>query len=159
MSDIANMLRKVRAVVLRHGASAQDVDDIVQEAFARVESYTRSHALRSQEAFLVTTALNVSRDRARRAARGPRRADAFDLEALVDVAPQPEEHLYTQERLRRMSSGISKLDPVTRRCLLAQRLDGLTFPQIAVKENMSVAAVEKRVARAVLFLTKWVGEG
>jgi RNA polymerase sigma-70 factor (ECF subfamily) len=158
MSDVLQMFRKVRAIVLRQGVAAQDADDIVQEAFARLESYTRRQELRSPEAFLVTTAVNVGRDQARRRARTPAQAAEFDLGTIIDAAPQPEEQLLLQERMRRAKTGMSRLDPVTRRCLLAQRLDGLTFPQIAERENMSVAAVEKRVARAVMFLTKWMDE-
>jgi RNA polymerase sigma-70 factor (ECF subfamily) len=158
MSDVLQMFRKVRAVVLRHGVAPQDADDIVQEAFARLESYTRRQELRSEEAFLVTTAVNVSHDQARRRARTPMQAGELDLQAIADGGPMPEEQLLVQERMRRASTGLARLDPTTRRCLLAQRLEGLTFPQIAKLENMSVAAVEKRVARAVMFLTKWMDE-
>lgn len=158
MGDVVQMWRKVRAVVLRRGVALQDADDILQEAFARLESYTRMHELRSREAFLVTTALNISRDQARRRAVAPMDSGALDLEAIADSAPQPEEQLRVQERLRRANAGLARLDPITRRCLLSQRLDGKTFPQIAAKEGMSVAAVEKRVARAVLFLTQWMDE-
>ena len=157
MNDLMQMWRKVRAVVLGRGVAAQDADDIVQEAFARLESYARAHQLRSREAFLVTTALNISRDQARRRVHASE-VDDFDLESIVDTAPQPEERLRVQERLRRASAGLARLDQVTRRCLLAQRLDGMTFPQIANREGMSVAAVEKRVTRAMMFLTQWMGE-
>lgn len=157
MNDVVHMWRKVRAVVLRRGVALQDADDILQEAFARLESYTRVHELRSREAFLVTTALNISRDQARRRMRAPE-AGSFDLSEIADTAPQPEEQARAQERLRRASAGMARLDPITRRCLLAQRMDGLTFPQIAANEGMSVAAVEKRVARAVMFLTQWMDE-
>jgi DNA-directed RNA polymerase specialized sigma24 family protein len=37
-------------------------------------------------------------------------------------------------------------------------MDGLTAAQIAEREGLSVAAVEKRVARALLFLAQWMGE-
>ncbi|MGH8145260.1 MAG: RNA polymerase sigma factor [Rhodanobacteraceae bacterium] len=157
MADALQVFRKVRAIVRRHGVASQDVDDIVQEAFARLEAYTRKQELRSHEAFLVTTAMNVSRDQARRRDRAPMRAAEFDLETISDAAPQPDEQLVIQERLRRLNSGLARLDPTTRRCLLAQRVDGFTFPQIAARENLSVAAVEKRVARAVMFLTQWSG--
>ncbi|WP_225562487.1 sigma-70 family RNA polymerase sigma factor [Pseudoxanthomonas sp. PXM04] len=158
MGDVIQMWRKVRGVVLRRGVAPQDADDILQEAFARLESYTRMHELRSQEAFLVTAALNISRDQARRRANSPLQAGELDLEAIADSAPQPEEQLRMRERMRRANSGLARLDPLTRRCLLAQRLEGLTFPQVAEREGMSVAAVEKRVARAVMFLTQWMDE-
>lgn len=152
------MLRKVRAVALRKGAAPQDVDDLVQEAFVRVESYARKHEVRSREAFMVTAALNLSRDHARHQARGPVQERDFDLHDLVDGAPQPDERLLVHERLRRISTGMRRLDAQTLRCVLAKRLDGLTAAQIAERENLSVAAVEKRVARALVFLTQWTGE-
>jgi len=158
MGDLIELWRKVRGVMLRRGVVPQDADDILQEAFARLESYTRMHELRSQEAFLVTVALNISRDQARRRETSLFHAGQVDLEAIADSAPQPEEQLRMQERMRRVNSGLASLDPVTRRCLLAQRLEGMTFPQVAAREGMSVAAVEKRVARAVMFLTQWMDE-
>lgn len=158
MSTLPAMLRKVRAVALRRGVALQDVDDLVQEAFVRVESYTRKHEIRSVEAFMVTAAMNLNRDQARHRARAPVRDEGFDLQALVDSGPQPEEQLQARERLRRIDSGMRRLDEQTRRCLLAKRLDGLTAAQIAQRENLSTAAVEKRVARALLFLTQWMGD-
>lgn len=158
MSSLSAMWRKVRAVVLGHGVAPQDVDDIVQEAFARLEAYARKQELLSQEAFLVTTAMNVSRDRARHHARVRGPSGDFDLASIADEAPRPDEHLVIQERLRRVNSGLARLDAKTRRCLLAHRLDGFTFASIAEHENLSLAAVEKRVARAVLFLAQWTDQ-
>ena len=137
MTDLMKMWRKVRGVVLGHGVAPQDADDIVQEAFARLESYARAHELQSREAFLVTTALNISRDQGRRRAYAPDAGD-FDLESIVDTAPRPEDRLRAQERLRRADAGLNRMDPISRRCLLAQRLDGMTFPQIADREGKIV---------------------
>lgn len=158
MNVLSSMLRKVRAVVLRSGVAPQDVDDVVHEAFVRLESYARKHEIRSPEAFLVTTAVNLGRDQARHRARAPVDNEEFDILSLADAAPLPEEQLLTQERLRRVGSGLDRLDPKTQRILLAKRVDGLTAVQIAERESLSVAAVEKRVARALLFLTQWMGD-
>lgn len=158
VSKLAATLNKVRAAVLRIGVTPQDADDVVQEAFVRLESYTRKQEIRSREAFLTTAAVNLGRDQARHRARVPVGDENFDLLSLADAAPLPEEQLLSQERLRRIASGLGRLEPQTRRCLLAKRLDGLTAAQIAERENLSVAAVEKRVARALLFLTQWMGE-
>ncbi len=152
------MLRKVRAVVLRSGVALQDADDVVQEAFVRLESYVRKQEIRSREAFLVTTAVNLGRDQARHRARAPVDNEGFNILHFADAAPLPEEQLIAHERLRRIGAGLHRLDSQTRRCLLAKRLDGLTAAKIAERENLSVAAVEKRVARALLFLTQWMGE-
>lgn len=158
VNDIPAMLRKVRAIVLYRGVASQDVDDLVQEAFVRVETYARKHDVRSHEALMVTAAMNINRDKARHRARVSVTSVGLDIDHLVDGSPQPEEQLVVRERLRRTASGLKRLDARTRRCLLAKRIDGLTAAQIAEREGLSVAAVEKRVARAVLFLTQWMGE-
>lgn len=158
MSDLSIMLRKVRTVVMRSGVAAQDADDVVHEAFVRLESYARKQEVRSQEAFLMTVAMNLSRDQARHRARVQVDNEGAGILDLADATPLPEEQLLSQERLRRINSGMQRLDPQTRRCLLAKRLDGLTAVQIAEREGLSVAAVEKRVARALLFLAQWMGE-
>jgi len=155
VTSLSATWRKVRAVLLRRGVPLQDVDDIVQEAFARLEAYTQKQELLSEEAFLVTTAMNVGRDQARHHMRMRDVSAEFDLTAIKDAAPEPEEKAAIQERLRRVNAGLARLEPVTRRCLLAHRLDDMSYPEIARREGLSVAAVEKRVARAVMFLAQW----
>jgi RNA polymerase sigma factor (sigma-70 family) len=150
------MLRNVRSFIVRRGIGPADADDIIQEAFARLEAYTQAKEVRCQEAFLVRTALNLTRDRARRARSAPFDNATVDLEAIADVSPQPDEIVRGKERLRRAQSGLDRLDELSRRCLLARRVDELSYGEIATREGMTVAAVEKRVARAVLFLVKWM---
>jgi DNA-directed RNA polymerase specialized sigma24 family protein len=96
------------------------------------------------------------RDRARRARVAPFENVSLDLELVADGSPQPDEIVQGRERLRRAQTGLDRLDEVSRRCLLARRIDELSFGEIAAREGMTVAAVEKRVARAVLFLVRWM---
>ena len=156
MNAITRMLKKARSAVLRRGVAPDDADDIVQEAYARMEAYTRAHDVRSQEAFLVNAAVNISRDQARRRAREPFSSAPYDVDLFADGSPQPEEIVRAQERLRRAKMGLEQLDERTHRWLLAQRLDGMTYAQIAAREGLSVTTVEKQVARAVIFLIKWM---
>jgi RNA polymerase sigma factor (sigma-70 family) len=156
MSAIAEMLKKARSVVRRRGVARDDADDVVQEAFARLAAYTRAHELRSEEAFLVNAAVNISRDQARRSRKAPFDAAEVDFDLIADSAPQPEEVVRARERLRRAAAGLDRLNPRTRRILLAYRLDGIPLPELARREGLSVAATEKQVARAVMFLIKWM---
>ncbi len=156
MSAIAQMFKKARSVVLRRGVTPEDADDIVQEAFARLTAYTRAHELRSQEAFLVKAAVNISRDQVRRKRKSPFDPAEVDFDLVADSEPRQDEVVRAQERLRRAAAGMERLSPLALRILMAQRVEGLSFPQIARQEGMSVAAVEKQLARAVMFLTKWM---
>lgn len=51
-----------------------------------------------------------------------------------------------------------QLSPRTRRILLGQRLDGLSYAELARREGISVSAVEKHVAKAVAFMMAWMRE-
>jgi RNA polymerase sigma factor (sigma-70 family) len=156
MRSLLDIILKARSSVRRRGLPAQDVDDVVQEAFARLEAYARAHEIRSQEAFVVHAAGNIIRDEARRRRTSPFDDAPLDLESLIDTAPQPEQVARGQERLRRAVAGLNQLNPRARTMLLAHRLDGLTIPQIAAREGTSVAATQKQIARAALFLIKWM---
>jgi RNA polymerase sigma factor (sigma-70 family) len=155
MSAVSDLLRKLRAVVLSRGVLVDDAEDIVQEAFVRLAAYAQAHAVRSEEAFLMTTAVNIANDQARRRRISPFSSSAVEVEDYASEAVQPEEWIRARERLRRVSTGIARLDPDVRRLLLAHRLEGLTYAEIAAREKVPVARVEKQVARAVMFLIKW----
>jgi RNA polymerase sigma-70 factor (ECF subfamily) len=158
MDPIRQIYKKLRRTVIRNGAPSDDADDIVQEAFARLEVYAQSHKVQNQEAFLMQVALNINRDQAKRRARGPIASVPLKipLDAIADLTPQPDEIVHARERLRHAKAGLGQLEDVTRRCLLAHRLEGMTYADIAAREGLPITTVEKRVARALLSLSKWM---
>lgn len=157
MHQLAGVLTKVRRALARRGWSQEDAEDLVQEAFVKVELYERSNKVRSREALLTRTALNLAVDHARRRAAGPI-FDQGDAHLVADRAPDPFETVYQQARLRHAAQGFAQLPERTQRILLKRRLENLSFAEIALSEAMSVAAVEKQVARATLRLMDWMAE-
>lgn len=155
MNQLSDMLRRVRTTLRRRGVAEQDTEDLVQEAFLKVERYEQQHAVRSQEALLVKTAMNLSIDEARRNIRAPF-GGTSNVFAIVDATPDPEQSLHSRERLQRAAAGLERLSEKTRRILLRRRLDGVSYAIIAQEEGMSVAAVEKQVARATMEMMKWM---
>lgn len=158
MSAIGEMLRKARAVLLRRGVPVDDVEDLVHEAFARITEYERVEQVRSREAMLVTMAVNVAIDHERRRRRAPYSTTTRDLEAIVDAQPGPEEVVSGHARLLRLNEGLKRLSDTSRRIILARRLEDMSVADIAEREGMTTAAVEKQIARATMNLMKWVGE-
>ena len=158
MTALTDMLHKARAAVLRRGVPADDAEDLVQEAFLRLEGYERQNVVRSREAFLVSAAVNLSVDRARRTGRSPfdPATSAMDLGQVASDTAGPDEILCGRARLARLQDGFALLPERTRRMLIARRIDGLGFREIADREGVSVSAVEKQVARATLTLMKWM---
>ena len=65
MPTLEEIMAKARAVLRKRGASADDADDLVQEAFVRISSYERARSVQSREALLVKAAINLSIDQAR----------------------------------------------------------------------------------------------
>ncbi len=155
MPTLAEMMAKARRAVLRQGISDQDADELVQDAFLKVEQYQQTTLGRSQEALLITAAVNLSIDRHRRNARAPF-AHRDDLHDIADSTPGPAQIVEEQARLRHAARGLERLPERTRRILLSRRLDNMSYADIAKAEQMSVAAVEKQVARATLQLMDWM---
>ena len=156
MRPIRQLISGLRVTLQKRGASADEAEDLVQEAFLKFETYRQTAEVREPEAFVVRAALNLAVDAGRRKYRSPFSGRALDDFHLADSSPGPDEVLQGRDRLERLRQGLLALKPRTRDMLLAQRLDGLTYAEIARREGISVSAVEKQIARAVLFLMDWM---
>lgn len=155
MVFIDGMLRKARSALLRRGVGPEDADDLVQQAFLNIETYRKAGSVRSHEAIIVKAAINLSIDLARRQQRAPF-APGLDGADVFDCRPGPHEVLEARVKLELVKRGLDQLNDKTRRILLARRIDELSVSEIARCENMTVAAVEKQIARGTLALMKWL---
>jgi RNA polymerase sigma factor (sigma-70 family) len=61
----------------------------------------------------------------------------------------------SRARLDRVKRGLEELAPRTREIFLMYRLEDLKCREIARRIGISESAVEKHIAKAMLFLTKW----
>ena len=154
-TDWRSAFARVKGALLRRGRTEQDADDLLQEAWIRLASYSRERPVEKPEAFLMQVALNLSIDSHR--ARQTRGEEVL-LEdvVLVDVTPSAETVLLARERTARLSVCLGRLTDKTRDILLAHRIEGLTYAEIAQRHNLSVSTVEKHVAKAMLQLTTWM---
>ena len=149
--------RKAHGIVVRKGVPVDEADELVQEAFLKLERYERENEVRSREAFVVTAAVNMAIDRSRRASlKSNVSMDRVDFDAMAGDEVTQDEAMASRARLAHLEAGIATLPQRTQRLLLARRLDGLGFKEIAAQEGLSVSAVEKQVARATLTLMKWM---
>ncbi len=149
------LLRRVRSMLLRRGRSAEDADDLVQEAWLRLAVYARQTPVARPGAFLARTALNlaVSADRAR-AVRG----EEVEVEqvVLVDTSPGTEAAVLARERIARLDVCLLRLGARTRAIFLDVRFGGMSYPEAARRHGISVSAVEKQVAKATMLVTRWM---
>jgi RNA polymerase sigma factor (sigma-70 family) len=157
MASFSDIRRKLKARLQRRGESPDAADDLIQEAFLRFETYEAKGDVREPEGFIARTVVNLAIDASRRRHRSPIRVlPDEDLAGFADASPGPAEEAHAANRLKRLSEGLETLPARTRRILLAQRVDGLSYAAIAREEGITVSAVEKHVAKGILLLTRWM---
>ncbi len=136
-----------------------DAEDLLHSAFLRMQEYAATHKVDNPAAFLVRTAVNLSIDGARQIAS--RREDALsptDFAEIADRAPLQDEVLAARNRLNKVRLALDELTPRTRTIFLMHRLEGLKYREIAARLGVTVSAVEKHIAKAVLHLASQAEE-
>ena len=155
MKHFADYIAHLTRLLRRKGRTEQDAEDLVQEAFIRLQMYQRDHDVLEPKAFLVRTVLNLSIDNYRHDQSHPSN-QLTDEMVVIDTTPGPDEVFAARQRLDRLSTGLHELSPRTRDIFLAHRMEGQSYIQIAAHHAISLSAVEKHIAKAVLFLTEWM---
>lgn len=149
---------------LRRVRDRQDAEDLTQEAFLRIVRRDDDISMDNPESYVFRVAVNLLRDKARRAAS--HRADehasledeAADLtrigrteRALIEER-EPERVLLSQESLAEALRVLDELGPRTRDIFMLARLERMKHRDIAAVYGMTVSAVEKHVAKAAVHL-------
>jgi len=159
VTELKLILLKLRRLLRSRGRSLDDTDDLIQEAFLRLQLYCRDHQVEQPEAFLVRTVLNLSTDLRKRERTAAMTAASLQRWQIPESDPPADEVCAAQERLLHMKAGIERLSPRRREVFLLSRIDGYSFSQIAEPLGITVSSVEKHVAKAALQLTDWMREG
>jgi RNA polymerase sigma factor (sigma-70 family) len=152
MEGVRLLLSKLRRLLASRGRTPDDIDDLMQEAFLRLQQYCRTSTVQNTEAFLVRTALNLSAEQGRKAHTRRALMDETEMMDVLDVAPGPDEVYAAQQRLLKVKAALQRLGPRSREAFLLNRLEGMSYVQIAEKLGISVSMVEKHIARASFFL-------
>lgn len=138
--------------IARRTRNRRDAEDLLHSAYLRLERYRTQNTVNDPAAFLVRTAFNISIDNYRHAKHQQNEAEVPEIE---DEAPLQDEVVAARARLARVKAGLNKLTPRTREIFLMHRLQNLKYHEIASRLEISQSAVEKHIAKAVLFLTEW----
>lgn len=131
-----------------------DVDDLIQEVFARVVSRDSDEPIEHLGGFVFGIAAKVLADRGRR--RFARKADAhepFDAERHADQDFDPYRILEGKETLRAATEALLALPHRTRQIFVLYRLEGRKAREVAAQLGISVSAVEKHMLRAMQHLS------
>ncbi len=152
MDDTAHLWNKLRRLLRSRGRSREDMEDIVQDAFMRLQTYCKAAEVHDREAFLVRTALNLEVDQQRRERCRVFVPEALEDLSLVDDEVSPDEVVAVQQRLRQMEQALGGVSQRARDMYWMNRVEGYSYTQIARKLGISVSAVEKHMTRALASL-------
>lgn len=129
-----------------------DVDDIIQEALARLLRYRGDPEVQDVRLMLFRIANNLLTDYYRRNER--QHADghvALDLAGPLQAPDKPHvDRVAHEQTLDRLMRAIARLPPKCRLAFTLSRFDAIPHKEIARRMGVSVKAVEKHLARAML---------
>jgi RNA polymerase sigma-70 factor (ECF subfamily) len=162
-SALARDARPVRQSLIRYFArrlgDRSDVEDLVQEVFARIVARDSTSPIENLGSYVYQTAASVLADHARR--RSARRAQAHvefnpDLHGGTDF--DSERILVDREQTRAAIAALLSLPERTRTIFVLRRLEGVRARQVAQQLGISVSAVEKHMVKAVRHLSASLGD-
>lgn len=156
----AGSVRRYRAPLIRYfvrrGAPEATAEDLAQDCFTRLFALSSRDHIENLEAYLFRTASGVFADyveyvQKRQASKhAPFDSDAFDT--LATEAPGQDRVLEAKEGVTRLKAVLQELKPRTREIFLLNRLDGLSYTQIAVSFGMTNRGVEWHMMEALKHL-------
>ena len=154
MGRLPMYLRRLRMLLLRRGRTREEAEDLIQDAFLKMQEYCeRGGQVRQPEGFLVRTVLRLAANARRDAHRNLYCEEPVEnLTLIVDTTPTPDEVLAGDQCLERMRDALDAVSRRTRDVFFMQRLDGLSYAQIAQRLGVSISAVEKHIATALAIL-------
>lgn len=136
---------------LRRLVGAEDVEDVAQEAFARL--YEAREQVRSPGGLLYRTARNLAADRKRAERRW--RARAGGIDGIEDPHPSPEDQVHWRLKLERTAQVLARMSPKCRRVFVLRVAEGCSYAEIAERCGMTQTAVEKQLLRAFETCAEW----
>lgn len=137
----------------RRGATQALAEDLAHDTFARLFAFKDQARIVTPEAYLFQIAANVFTDHLRKA-RARRESHHVPLDEFTSPAEviAPDRVFEGKEAFARLEAALRELKPKTREIFLLNRMDGLTYTQIAVRLGVTPSAIEKHMVKALALL-------
>lgn len=134
---------------------SQDVEDLAQEAYARLYQAALLNRPVNARAFLFTIARHLMADRIRRERIVSIQAigDLESLNVLVDEV-SAERQVTAHQELSRLAEALDALPPKCREVVWLRRVEELSQQQVAERLGITVKTVEAHIARGMELLTQ-----
>lgn len=150
----------LRAWLSQRHIAGLDVDDIIQETYARLITAESVGHVRNAKTYAFQAAQSVIMTHLRRSRVVPIQAVA-ELESLNAIADDPlaDERLADRDELQRVAEAISALPAKVREVFLLRRVEGLSQREVAERLGIAESTVEKHMSRGFHLLMSIFGRG
>ncbi|WP_412066292.1 RNA polymerase sigma factor [Rhizobium sp. SYY.PMSO] len=134
--------------------------DLTQETFLRFAEHKREGPaqVKDDRSYLYRTAHNLAIDHVRKRSR--QKTDSVPPESLSefrDEHPTQEDETDARLRLSRLRDAVAELPELTRRIFVLNRVEGLTYSEVANRLSISDSSVQKHLAKALFHVTRKMG--
>jgi len=139
----------------KRARNADEVEDLVQQVFLRLAQSPGLDEIRNPDGYIFQTAANALRDHARR--RSVREPFATSQPHENDQERgdfSPERVLQGREALSNVADALRQLPERTRDVFVLRCFEGLKCAEIGKLQGISVRAVEKHFAKAMVHLSR-----
>ncbi len=152
---------ELQAYLIKQLRNAEAAADLTQETFLRYAERgpVAAASVNNERSYLYRTAHNLAVDYLRQQSR--RRTDLTSGEAFADIPddrPSLEDEAAARQRLAQLSAIVAELPDLTRTIFTLNRVEGLTYAQVADRLAISDSSVQKHLAKALAFVTKRLRE-
>jgi RNA polymerase sigma-70 factor (ECF subfamily) len=137
-----------------------DIDDIVQETYARLAAAETVAYVRNPKTYMFQTAHSIILTHLRRSRVVSIRAvEDVELYAGPSEDASPERQLSDREELHRIAQAIGALPDRARAVFTLRRVEGLSQREVSERLNLSESTVEKHMGKALRLMMDWLGHG
>jgi RNA polymerase sigma-70 factor (ECF subfamily) len=146
----------LRAYLKQRVGRGEDINDYVQEVYARILTTPPKAAISSWQGLLRRVAANLLIDQTRRdrtsgASGHVGLDDEFDP---LDDQPSPEQWLMARQRLNAVDGVLRRMPPVARAVFLLVRVEGLSHRATAERLGLDVKSVSRHVERVLVLISR-----
>jgi RNA polymerase sigma factor (sigma-70 family) len=132
-------------------AGAEDIEDLVQEAYVRVCALPAGQVVASPRALLFRIARNLAVDRARqRLVRATDDVADFEPLNVSSEEAEPDEQVDVRRRFESFCAAVDSLPPLCRRVFVLRKVYQLSHAEIAAVLGVSHSTIEKHVAKGLV---------
>jgi len=150
----------IRAKLSAVSVYGLDIEDVIQEMYARILSQPSLEAIRYPRQYAVQTAKAIVIDHVRHS-----RVISITSSGSLDALDTPVLEATTEERLEfqgeilAVADALAQLPSMCRETLILRRMEGLSQREVAQRLKISEKTVEKHMANGVRLLIKIFGRG